>query len=1363
MGLKTFRLNLTKSKRPWICRKLGKTFSVQKVICVILLFINSVQLSSTSSGNSSNSKNNEPLLSSSSSSLLINARTPRSIDDKFRVFKYVTEDEIINSDDKKSPLLIESKTNLVSPPHKITHEGGETLKKSHQENPVVPTSSKTKKNRKSKGVIVNKKVGNGNTNKLVDPVLKSSSAPTVTDIRSLIPNSFFTQASDPQTHNVEQVFSQQQMNVPHKNHHHNHGDNLQKLSSSHQHQENGNHHKKTDHAKAADGSPSGTASVMQTNRNNNNKKRLLAQNRNSNNNERRHDPNLERDGEMKMNSSVNGNETSLSLNESERSRRSPFGATTTTRGGGGNNRIMLMHQNHMPIMHQNAQRRILNNQNHNGNNFGVRKTNSGGSGSKKQKVQNNNRAALYNRNHNHHQNYQQFPVQVPVQHQYMQTMNGYKQVPVVMMQNNNNNGNRGGVAVVQRQKMDNILPSPSSDFVQYQTIMEEPTWNHPMYQRYKKVAKNMQKKVSGFVSRRPSQGRRDGGGGFRSSDFSKIPPIPLPRPRPPGHNGGRGVRSRPTNGPPPPPGRYSYPKSAQSIQDILNHFQSDNNDIDVDGPGPKGAGSRYPVRNKNSNNNRNHRDDGPALVTDLSGELKDVRFSLLRDIKEFAKRPMTMGDNDHNDDGPPESERYKHHKEDIPQLRSPPVPKPPRRIEEHDDDEDGPWRNKKHKKYDSDDRDEDPFSPEYNHESGFDDIFNPKPKPVRDMVNGKKSSRFRQSQYHDRDREESREKEYHSTQHASRKKDRPTTSNDRFHDSPHYYDKKKQSSSSLSRHDTNDEDSTERPFKDVQSSRGPSSPFSSSVEVEIDRKQDTRIRGRDRHRPADRGVKNQNGDDRDGDRSYLSSYEIERTRRPSNSKSSSGHHRRDREWERDHDYPKSIRDKLRDIQHDPTSSIEYPPPSSPYAKKSPYDYDTDTRLDYNKYSPPTGPYKENNKPIVLKRPYESYPTLPDNKEKKMQNHEFWNNYASATEKTLNGYFNPGNNLAPSLSPPHMPHRYNIPPHQHPAPPTMPTMGSMALNPYFNLAARGVLPTVGDHPEDILEIHTGQLRPPPSSYGHPDNSMQKAYLDLLQQKMHSDASLLNNQVPLPIMPPKITTTTRKTPTPMRMKIHIYPNEQSDPPPAPASPSQQVINNQPTYHQPPTTNNMNGGGGSHPSAGYYSPSSGGSSSYSSNTVPLLSPRYPQKVGGITYNDNRNLHLGPGPGPGVRPGQQQGMNHHHHHNNDDGQSSGDKNNNNNKNLVLHLHVHRRNDMGPVELEAEASDHFMSTDKPINYKEIYEDSNNQDLSNHASANNNNNNEQPEGDKSVSMEVPIHDDKIDDVLHTLLQLRNPSRKKRRK
>jgi hypothetical protein len=228
-----------------------------------------------------------------------------------------------------------------------------------------------------------------------------------------------------------------------------------------------------------------------------------------------------------------------------------------------------------------------------------------------------------------------------------------------------------------------------------------------------------------------------------------------------------------------------------------------------------------------------------------------------------------------------------------------------------------------------------------------------------------------------------------------------------------------------------------------------------------------------------------------------------------------------------------------------------------------------------------------------------------------------------------------------------------------------------------------------------------------------NSMQKAYLDLLQQKMNSDAALLNNQQHQYQHPhqsmgvlPKMGShpqqqITRKTPTPMRMKIHIYPNADQEPTERPQITLQNNPPNQHQYQSNPQSH-----------SGYYSPNNGdGSTSYSSNTVPLLSPRYPQKVAG-TLNGNTVMHLsGPGPAPSIhltRPGNGNTM--MTMHNNNQNMHVNPYNNNNgegslsdkNKNLVLHLHVHRRNDVvGPVELEAEASDHFVSTDKPlINYK---------------------------------------------------------------
>lgn len=1193
MDLLKYNLAISRSK-PWICRKLCKS---SVLICVIVQWLQLTSANNTSQNHSSQ---------------LIpdHDRTPRSIDAKLRVFKYVTEDQTeaqlqkpLNFNLQEIPT--ESKTSAPISPN-VPRRRKQRPKPNLVKQGSVPENS----------TIIHENEGVG-----FDPVLKSSNPPTVTD-RSLIPNSFFVQTSD--SDGQKQTVKEQPVK--------NHGDNnhTQKYGSGshhtkprqhqHLHEQNGNQN----NGKVTDGyssksSASGTGKGMQASEDNS-----VAQNRNASSNKY-------------VNHDKTQDYTEVSFNAtlllSERPRRSPFGARNRNNNfNPANPGGRVIYQNHMPIMHQNMERRTTT-RNKNGGPFGRKMVQNGKRSGNKGKLKkgNNGRAALFNRN----PSYGIPGVLMAIPHQNMQNVGNN--------QFNNQNMNRGVAMVVPpnlHQKLDPIQPSPSSNFVQYQNL-GEPTWNHPMYQRYYKAAKNMQSKVSTFMGRPPSNRVGDG---FRS-EFSKIPPIPLPRPRP-GHDKPgppRGVRSRPGPGPP-PPGRYSYPKSAQSIQDILNHFQGgQNHDImnDVEGPGPKGEGSRYPTKrrpepNRDRDRDRHQGPPQPGSIADLSSELTDVKFSLLRDIREFAKRPMNMGESD-RDDYPPDR-----HNPIIP-LRSPPSQKPPRRREYPDEEEDSWRKSPKNKKYSSSPGD--PFAPDFNHEDGFDEIFNPKPKPVRELI-AKKSSRFRQP-----GREEEKEDEFEN--HYSRKK---STSD--FEDSPYYHSQKDKHKSDLPRYGgeaSEHEDSTERSFKG-----SPSSPFFSSVEIEIDRHGGQRHSHRNRDRDRDHSRHRPDNEDR----SYLSSYEAERVRRP---------HYHDRNRDRDRDYPKSIRDKLKEVHN--------PPPQ--------YDYDSEDHRDY-KHSPKI----PENKPLVLKRPYEPYPPPSPGGNK-------WANYASATEKSLYGYTNPSNlnyNVAPSLPPPPLP---QLSPHHN-----------FQLHPPITGMDPGTQNRYHLSGDDILEIHTGQrypapvpstgIQPPPPPYSPPDqndaHSLHKAYLELLQQKMNSDQALANN----PQLPPPVSSTTRKTPTPMRMKIHIYPNaEHTEPQPTPAPPqsnpglgSNTNANQNPYGHNQMTQYHLPGPQPQPPVAPYFT---GGGSSYSPNTVPLLSPRYPQKVAG-TLNGYNNLNLGPGPAPViVRNGNvhTQPNNFNRHHPIPGGDNKGSSTSDKNKNLVLHLHVHRRND---VEMEAEASDHFMSTDKPSN-----------------------------------------------------------------
>lgn len=161
---------------------------------------------------------------------------------------------------------------------------------------------------------------------------------------------------------------------------------------------------------------------------------------------------------------------------------------------------------------------------------------------------------------------------------------------------------------------------------------------------------------------------------------------------------------------------YNYPRNAQNIQDILSHFEKS--------PNQRHRGSIY----KQSG------------LGDFSAELRDVQGSLLKDIREFSRRPQIWDEED----------------------------QPPRRVTSR------------------------PKSSHVTTEDPYDTIFDPKPKPVRDMI--KSSSKF--PHYDDDRHREDDDRHRFSQEDNDRRRHRPRDSYEhRYHreeKDPYYYDRSKE-------------------------------------------------------------------------------------------------------------------------------------------------------------------------------------------------------------------------------------------------------------------------------------------------------------------------------------------------------------------------------------------------------------------------------------------------------------------------------------------------------------------------------------------------------------------------------------------
>lgn len=270
-------------------------------------------------------------------------------------------------------------------------------------------------------------------------------------------------------------------------------------------------------------------------------------------------------------------------------------------------------------------------------------------------------------------------------------------------------------------------------------------------------------------------------------------------------------------------------------------------------------------------------------------------------------------------------------------------------------------------------------------------------------------------------------------------------------------------------------------------------------------------------------------------------------------------------------------------------------------------------------SPSPSAYTPTNKPIVLKRPYGTYnPEIID--QDKRQRASYYNNHwEPSAEKDVYSSI-------PKVRPPSITYS-----------PSTKSSGNKP-NYYKNMSPEIV--------EDIVEIHTEppykiDTRQKEDREREKRAHLHKLYLEYLEQKLEAEKLALTTESP-PI---------HKKHNPMRMKIHIYPNENVktvDPSAVGTS----------YYYQPPTIG------------------------YSSNSSPYSRDK---KYREQSYLGSHSHRVGvTGSSAYNEPSAQMGI---------------DKN----KNVVLHLHVHRRNGVATVSdgMHAEASQiRTSTTPPPLTYK---------------------------------------------------------------
>ncbi|CAG7723121.1 unnamed protein product [Allacma fusca] len=1028
------------------------------------------------------------------------------------------------------------------------------------------------------------------------------------------------------------------------------------------------------------------------------------------------------------------------------------------------------------------------------------------------------------------------PEYISMTSQPVQQQPGPLAAPVALPYTNN------GIQKNVNQVADDRTFSTSATISDSQSPQEQSTFRFPKYQHpYSKKRPHHHEKRPGHGRRRPPQmqrprGRPPGNGPVPSvMPPPQPPPLPRPRPQiqyaPSGRHPGSVRRPSSVNSfsqvPAPAPARpspvnsytsisasaparppqsnsfspiqassparhpqtvpYSYPKHAANIQDILTFFKTEENDNEIPETEvkPSVGSSSLPPLNSGSG---------------LSSEFRDIQTSLLKDIKDFAKRPSILRENEE---------------------RSPTtIPIPPPRPS---------------------------VLPLIDPEDPLDDIFSPKPKPVREMIryssreretstevnnhayapsnqdyisSGKSTSgsknrgRYeddrRNSYYDDNGDDEKSHRNRHESSHASRGRDKNNLGR------PEQHEQSKEDE---------EEDNYRSRHRDRHAPKNGHNHHHDRYEAHQDYKKqyqnfyknyqdykksedgygsDERPYSDNLHRPSSntyhRG-RDESGDPDYDHRSHHYKKSPTKARRPHKAHRRRPH-RRTRHKSRPHadsSASERYRSRYRDRE---TGSRERPMPQSSEFVPSP--------ANKVKATMEQAYYQQRNRPIVIKRPYQAYRPIDVKKveDQRKQQDQYWNTVGAVTQKDVK--VNPPY-VRPATIQKHY-HYYGV----NSPPVSVTPVSSNSLDGLNSQA-----PPISIHPsstrrplregnispeEDILEIHTGaglgevsttpvypvggQHSMYPTDYDR-SARLQKLYMEYLQRKLEAQAEAQTESM-LPRSPTPVTSTV-KPKRPMRMKIHIYPNEKV-----------QVVdhnNNQNTY----SLNQLNSHHSSHNQYNtqqnpifntHHVPHH--QSNPQHQTIPhhQTNPHHQSNPQLQTVHHNTHSLFGHSHSNVYNPGTSGSANIHRsyghyqtpahsgaptaiHTSGPVGSSharppgsSVDKN----KNLVLHLHVHRRNDESlDGHMDMAGSETVTSTVKPLTYEDIYQASNSENIQMSEKSGNNDeqdetdtldeNQKKPEGDKqneeimesdkSLSMELPIHQDKIEDVLSTLLKLRD--------